>query len=391
MPYPTGPNGFLINSNTPLAPDGHRHYSHLFPIHPLGTLDLTQPANWDLAARSFDWWNTRGLASHFEVASTMSTHLADYLAVGPDGALTAEERRRRSGVMTNITHNIFQRFTPNTFYYEGSTGLCSETPAGTASALQDMMLMSTSFIGGKYSSTSVRVSVFPGLDDGTIDEAVFYKLRAAGGLAVTGRRANGSTLWVRLENVQSASIQVVLVAKGMALPWATTSQLGMVGGSSAPEATLQIAAGGAVTVYPKMQPPAALVVQEVAYPNASQWNAWGQKNVLPPPPPPPQTACSKYGSGAPGYTCHAGMCSTGAGGVGSPALEDCGKSLSEPALSCGSDIQKCLAQAATLCNATAGCQSFGLSASWGYSHVKLFRGGTGDLVPNYEWDVWVKA
>lgn len=53
--------------DTELAPDGHRHYSHLFMVYPLTTLNLSIADNYDLATKSIDWWCGRPARSHYEV------------------------------------------------------------------------------------------------------------------------------------------------------------------------------------------------------------------------------------------------------------------------------------------------------------------------------------
>ena len=68
VPYPTSANGYDIGENIPLAPDGHRHYSHLFMVYPLSTLNLSQASNYELATKSIDWWTGRPQRSHYEVS-----------------------------------------------------------------------------------------------------------------------------------------------------------------------------------------------------------------------------------------------------------------------------------------------------------------------------------
>lgn len=118
----------------------------------------------------------------------MSTILAEFSPL-------AYDINRRVAAHTNLTYNMFNRFTPNTFYYEGEDGRCAETPAGQATAIQDMMLLSA--LG--------RISVFAGLDDTNMTEAAFHMLRADGGVLVSSRRVANSTLFVQLSTEQVAS------------------------------------------------------------------------------------------------------------------------------------------------------------------------------------------
>jgi hypothetical protein len=123
-------------------------------------------------------------------------------------------------------------------------------------------------------------------------------------------------------------------------------------------------------------------------------NYWGRKSYGPPvpppvpPAPPPTEPCSAYGAPVPSYACNGGYCSDNSGGN-----QDCGDSLAEPALHCNAsaDLHSCVTEAAALCTSLQGCNSFGLSPVWGYSKVKLFAGGSDSLVPNADWDVWVKG
>jgi hypothetical protein len=50
----------------------------------------------------------------------------------------------------------------------------------------------------------------------------------------------------------------------------------------------------------------------------------------------------------------------------------------------------CALQAAAKCTATKGCKSFGLSPDAGVEHAYLFDKGVDGLVPNDEWNIWVK-
>ena len=105
----------------------------------------------------------------------------------------------------------------------------------------------------------------------------------------------------------------------------------------------------------------------------------------PPPPPSPDVPCSKL-KAVPGFTCHGGYCAGDRSGNG-----NCGATLAEPQLDCdGKDESACAAAAAAKCTAAAGCRSFGLAPAWGLMHAKFFNSGTDGLVPNGQWNVWVR-
>lgn len=93
----------------------------------------------------------------------MCSILSDYSPLSYDAGL-------RRAAHTNLTYNFVNRFTDNTFYYEGSVGRCGETAPGEATAIQDMMLLSV--LG--------RISVFAGLDDENMTEACFHLVKKTG-------------------------------------------------------------------------------------------------------------------------------------------------------------------------------------------------------------------
>jgi hypothetical protein len=95
----------------------------------------------------------------------MSSILSDYSPLPYDAG-------RRKAAHTNVTYNFLNRFTANTFYYEGYTGRCGETDPGTATAIQDMMLIST--LG--------RLSIFPRTDDTNMTEVTFHLVRGGEGV-----------------------------------------------------------------------------------------------------------------------------------------------------------------------------------------------------------------
>eukprot|EP01065_Artemidia_motanka_P049776 TRINITY_DN8355_c0_g1_i1.p1 TRINITY_DN8355_c0_g1~~TRINITY_DN8355_c0_g1_i1.p1 ORF type:complete len:469 (+),score=131.64 TRINITY_DN8355_c0_g1_i1:70-1476(+) len=100
----------------------------------------------------------------------------------------------------------------------------------------------------------------------------------------------------------------------------------------------------------------------------------------------PQRPAVGCDAAAAGYTCYSGKCS------GDGAAEaNCGADVAEPSTGCDGKNWTCaVAAAAAACNATSGCQSFGLSAAWGLGKAKLFSAGKGGLVSNGDWNVWAK-
>ena len=344
--YPQSDNGFDIGTDIPLQPAGHRHYSHLFMVYPLSTMNLSDADNYALAARSVDWWCGRPQRSHYEVAASMSTLLSDMSPLLYDAG-------RRRAVVTNISYNFENRLTPNTFYYEGVllacvaraalllparlipngdhagyTGRCGESAPGTATAIQDMML----------TWAQGRVSVFAGLDDSTLASARFYNLLATDGVAVTARRENGTTLFVQLEaGAQATSLSMRV--QGMAAPWVVDPPSVRVAMNGVDTATVTLAPGDVVVLRGAGVPDSALVVTEVPQ-LASDDNYWGKQKVAPTPPPGGLT-CGSYGA-VPGFNCNNFSCWSGS------SLTDCGDSLAEPSLTCdpARDLPGCATEAA---------------------------------------------
>jgi hypothetical protein len=99
--------------------------------------------------------------------------------------------------------------------------------------------------------------------------------------------------------------------------------------------------------------------------------------------PPAPSPCAN--TSVPGYACHASAC-LGAGG-------NCGVTLAEPALQCGSPPTwpACASAAAAACQSTPGCQGFALSTQWqGLNKAKLFGAGLG-ATPNPQWTAWTRG
>ena len=99
--------------------------------------------------------------------------------------------------------------------------------------------------------------------------------------------------------------------------------------------------------------------------------------------PPPASPCKN--TSVPGYDCLPDACQ-GAGG-------NCGVTLAEPVLACGSPPtwQACATAAAAACAATPGCAAFAMSNEWlGLNHAKLFARGVG-ATPNAQWTAWAAA
>lgn len=258
---PTDANGYMIAATCPFE-HSHRHFSHLFKVWPLQTLDVTPGgAGEALAETSIDHWLslTGGLTGFCRPAvSIMNTMLG-----------------RRAAAFGNVTYLLDNWILPNTMYKESEQGACSETPPFAASAIQSWMLESW---GGV-------VHVWAGIHDVSVSQAAFWHLRAEGGFLVSSRRGvAASTDFVFVESDTAGGGNVTLMIDG----WAT------VGGITASPASvaIQVAPGGVVTVtlsgpggeapsvllYPTNAPPADTTIS-VAAGNSTQFNSWGMRTA----------------------------------------------------------------------------------------------------------------
>ncbi|MBL8995117.1 MAG: hypothetical protein JNM63_17350, partial [Spirochaetia bacterium] len=172
-PYPVDDTGIMIGKNVPLE-HSHRHFSHLFMIFPLGTMDLNG-SDRELVIKSVGHW--LGLAgAHAGYSYTGGAAMSAYLGDG-DRALS-------------LLNTLFTKYVqPNTMYRE-SVNPVIETPPSGARSIQEMLLQSH---GG-------LLDIFPAIP-GAWTNAVFRDLRAEGAFLVSGIRKNGRTVWIRIESL----------------------------------------------------------------------------------------------------------------------------------------------------------------------------------------------
>jgi alpha-L-fucosidase 2 len=184
VPFPAGPEGFLIGRDQPYAVS-HRHFSHLLMIYPLHLLSPDKPEERAQIERSLAHWTSlpkafRGFS--FVGASAMSS----LLGRGDDALKYLDE--------------LLDRFVkPNTMYLEGSP--VSETPPAGAQAVHEMLLQSW---GG-------TLRVFPAVP-AAWREASFQDLRAEGAFLVSAVRAGGATQLVRIVSLagEPATLQTTI-------------------------------------------------------------------------------------------------------------------------------------------------------------------------------------
>lgn len=180
-PPPQGPDGLWIGAGVPLAMS-HRHFSHLLWFYPLHLLDVSDPANRDLLARSLAHWVgfTGALQGYtFTGASSMSSLLGN-----GDDAL--------SYLDTLLTRYV----KPNTMYAE--SGPVMETPLAGAQSLHDMLLQGRDGV----------LRVFPAVPSAWAEVTV-HDLRAEGGFQLSAVRRAGRTSFVRVRSLAGEPCRLV--------------------------------------------------------------------------------------------------------------------------------------------------------------------------------------
>lgn len=273
VPFPVNEHGFMVDSVNGFDV-GHRHFSHLFSIYPL---HLT---TWDdadggsdesraLITASVDRWTgltcTGGPDHNFCPNGFTFDGAASMSALMNTAARAAAAAGNVSGFIKSGQMHAA------TLYSEGHQP-CMESPGAAAAALQEMLLTSW---GG-------RVRVFPGTPASWAD-AVFHRLGAEGGLAVSAVRAAGKLLWVAVEAVDyvgegpSASPRsVVLVAAGLgpAAEVGTVPAGVVVADAPGGSVSFSVPVGGTVLLFPGHTAPQFVV--EALPGNATQYNYWGK-------------------------------------------------------------------------------------------------------------------
>ena len=127
VPYPRDENGFLIGKGVKLT-SGHRHYSHLLMIYPLGNFTSDTPENLDIINRSIDYW----------LGFKTNSYYRGYTYTGASSMMTIQGNGERAYSYLNIFLDKF--FRPNTLY--GEDGPCFETPMSALAAYTEMLLSS---------------------------------------------------------------------------------------------------------------------------------------------------------------------------------------------------------------------------------------------------------
>ena len=182
-PYPEDPTtGYMIGAKVPLE-HSHRHFSHLFMVYPLATVDLLG-ADRPVVEKSVRHW--LGLSkAHAGYSYTGGASMAAYLGDG-DQALA------------RLDHFCNRYVKPNTFYTEGASWPVIETPFAGARALQDLVVQ----------SWGEAIRVFPAVPAAWPDVTV-RDHRTEGAFLVSALRRQGATRWVRVESLAGEPCRLI--------------------------------------------------------------------------------------------------------------------------------------------------------------------------------------
>lgn len=183
--YPTNENGYMVAADFPFE-KSHRHYSHLLMIYPLCEINIDQPENRELIAKSVDHWinypGTGNAGYSWSGAAAMYALQGDGQAAGRylDIFMRMQELYPKNPAKIH----------PTTMYTETPRiQPVTETPLSLCDSLQLMLLQSW---GG-------AIRVFPALPDDWQDVS-FEGMLAAGGFEVSAQRRGGQTRFVRIKS-----------------------------------------------------------------------------------------------------------------------------------------------------------------------------------------------
>ena len=179
--YNIDANGIMIGKDTPFSKP-HRHYSHLFGIFPLYTLNIDHdPKSIRLMKTSIQHFaDLDGDNCMFKFTGASSL----WAALG-DGENAAKWLARSLEILPRHVPTVG----PNTLYSEEGWPTI-ESPIASSRCILDMLIQSW---GG-------TIRVFPACPAAWKD-AVFHDLRTEGGFLVSAARKNGKTEWVRIKSL----------------------------------------------------------------------------------------------------------------------------------------------------------------------------------------------
>lgn len=272
-PLPVDTYGIMIAANVSFAIP-HRHWSHLFAIWPLRTLDWRTA---DAPGRAL----IEASVDHYAGLTCAQQRPGGVVWECPNGftgdgvAALSAHMGRPDAAIGNLSAVLASLIPPNTLYGEENESPCIESAVAQAHVLHELLLQTDPGAGA-------TVRIFPALPSNW-SAAAFWRLSAAGAL-VSAVRAGNATLWAHAQGAATAGARgraggITLVVEGLptgslevttappGLNWTQVAPDAIYLPSLAPdEEVLVRPAGGAVR--------AAAAVAPV--PNdAAQYNGWG--------------------------------------------------------------------------------------------------------------------
>ena len=183
--YPTNENGFMVAKDFPFE-KSHRHYSHLMMIYPLCEINIDQPENRKLIAKSVDHWinypGTGNAGYSFSGAAAMYALQGD----GESAGKYLDIFMRMQTLFPKSPGKIW----PTTMYTETSRiQPVTETPLSLCDSMQLMLLQS-------WGDT---IRVFPALPK-SWKNVSFSGMLTKGGFEISASRRDGETEFVAVKS-----------------------------------------------------------------------------------------------------------------------------------------------------------------------------------------------
>ena len=184
--YPTNEDGFMVAKDFPFE-KSHRHYSHLMMIYPLCEINIDQPENRELIAKSVDHWiNYPGTGN----AGYSWSGAAAMYALQGDGEKAASYLDIFMRMQELYPKNP-AKIHPTTMYTETPRiQPVTETPLSLCDSMQLMLLQ----------SWGDKIRVFPAVPD-SWKNVSFDGLLAAGGFKISAVRKDGKTQFISIESL----------------------------------------------------------------------------------------------------------------------------------------------------------------------------------------------
>ena len=287
-PLPTNADGIMVAAGVPFAIP-HRHWSHLFAIWPLRTLDwrtadapgraLIEASVDHYAGLTCQQWQPRFGPGGAPAGGSYVWECPNGFTGDGIAGLSAHIGRPDAAV-GNLSATLATLIPPNTLYGEENESPNIESAVAVAHVLHELLLQ-TDPDGAAGGGATVRV--FPAVPSNWSDVA-FWRLSAAGVL-VSAARASNATLWVHAQGAAAAGASgragsITLVIDGLragaplnvttvprGLAWAQVGPGAISVPALAPDQEVLVRAAQAAP-----QPPPSVA----AVPNdASEYNGWG--------------------------------------------------------------------------------------------------------------------